>query len=229
MDKALSRWNGYVKSLTLPVANAMSWEDLKILMLVEYCPRGEVQKLEQELWNLTMKDSNIVAYTAKFSDLVVLCPGMVTPESIKVEQYIWGLSPQIQGNMISANPSTFDSAKRLAQTLVDHGVCQGFMTAIPEQTKGSDNKRKFWNKKKGQSTQEPTKKQQTMAVHADTVLVAPAPGKQYVELSQNATSATFITMEPVASCTVLIATRRGTSHFSVRHRHNKPPKPLTLG
>ena len=58
MDKALSWWNGYVKSLSLPIANAMSWEDLKELKLVEYCPRGEVQKLEQYLWGLMMKESD---------------------------------------------------------------------------------------------------------------------------------------------------------------------------
>ena len=80
----------------------------------DYCPRGEVQILEQQLCNLTMKDSDIAAYTARFSDLAILCPGMVTSESKKVERYIWGLTPPIQGNVIAANPLTFDSAKRLA-------------------------------------------------------------------------------------------------------------------
>lgn len=47
-EAALSWWNGHVKTLTLVVANSMSWEDLKAMMLEEYCPRGEVQKLEQE-------------------------------------------------------------------------------------------------------------------------------------------------------------------------------------
>ena len=92
MDRALSWWNSYVKSLTLPVANSMSWEDLKIMMLAEYYPGGEVRKLEQEHGNLTMKDSDIAAYTARFSDLTALCPEMVTLESKKVERYISGLS-----------------------------------------------------------------------------------------------------------------------------------------
>ena len=48
-DSALSWWNGHVKTLTLAVASCMSWEDLKVMMLEEYCPRGEIQKLEQEL------------------------------------------------------------------------------------------------------------------------------------------------------------------------------------
>ena len=77
-DRALTWWNGYVKALTLPVAYPMSWEDLKILMLDEYCPRDEVQKLEQELWNITMEGSDIKVYIPRFSDLIILCPGMIT-------------------------------------------------------------------------------------------------------------------------------------------------------
>ena len=49
IDKALTWWNGRVKSLTLPVANAMGWEAMKELLIAEYCPRGEMQKLEHEL------------------------------------------------------------------------------------------------------------------------------------------------------------------------------------
>ena len=83
-------------------------------MIEEYCPRGEVQKMEQELWSLTMKGSNIVAYTAKFSDLVALCPNMAPTEGKKIERYIWGLVPPFQGNVLASNPTTFDSSKRLA-------------------------------------------------------------------------------------------------------------------
>ena len=120
-DRVLSWWNVHVKALTLPVANSMVWEDLKTMMLDEYFPRGEVQKLEQELWNLTVKDSNIEAYIARFNDLALLCLEMITSKSNKVERFIWGLTPPIQGNVIAAKPATFDSAKRLAQKLYDHG------------------------------------------------------------------------------------------------------------
>ncbi|XP_023734054.1 uncharacterized protein LOC111881896 [Lactuca sativa] len=149
----------------------MGWDDMKTLMLVEYCPHGEIQKLEEEIWSLTMKDSDIVAYTARFSDLVILCPGMVPTKSKKVDRYIWGLSPQIQGNVIATKPLTFDSAKQLAQTLVDHGVLHGSMVPIPEKPKEeSGNNKKFWNKQKGESSQKPFKKKQTVAVHTTIIL-----------------------------------------------------------
>lgn len=113
------------------------------MMLVEYCPLGEVQKIEQELWSLTMKGSDIPSYTTRFSDSVVLCLEMVTAEITTVERYIWGLSPRIQGNVVFANPSTFDSDKHLAQTLVDHRFRQGFMTATPEQMKGETKRESY--------------------------------------------------------------------------------------
>lgn len=76
-EKALTWSNSHVKSLTLVVANDMGWETMKDLMIEEYCPRGEIHKLEQELWSLTIRGSNIVVYTARFSELVALCPNMV--------------------------------------------------------------------------------------------------------------------------------------------------------
>ena len=91
--KALTWWNGHVKSLSLIVANAMGWDTLKDLMIKEYCPRGEIQNLEQELWSLTMMGSNIVEYTARFSELVALCPNMVPTEGKKIKMYTWGLVP----------------------------------------------------------------------------------------------------------------------------------------
>lgn len=118
--KALTWWNGHVKSLTLVVANGMGWETLKDLMTKEYCPRDEVQKLEEELWRLKMKVIDIVTYTTRFSELVTLCLNMVPSKIKKIERYIWGLLPPFQGNVLSSNPTTFNSAKDLVQRLIDH-------------------------------------------------------------------------------------------------------------
>ena len=68
-----------------------------------------------------MKGSNIVAYTARFSELVALCPNMVPTKGKKIERYIWGLVAPYQGNVLSSYPATFDSAKQLAQRFIDHG------------------------------------------------------------------------------------------------------------
>ena len=103
-----------------------------------------------------MKSSDVTAYTTRFNDLAVLWPGKVTLEAKKVKHYIWELSLQIHGMVISANPTTYDSAKHLEKSVADHGVRQGIMAPINDQPKRGDNKRKFWNKK-GQPDQEHVK------------------------------------------------------------------------
>ena len=113
-------------------------------MLAEYCARGEMQKLEHELWKLKMKGFDVSSYTTRFCDLALLYLGMVTPESKKIERYIWGLTPPMQGNVLAARPATFDSAKCLVQTLIDHEVDLDKVTATPEPAKVSSEKRNLW-------------------------------------------------------------------------------------
>nr|GEW68351.1 putative reverse transcriptase domain-containing protein [Tanacetum cinerariifolium] len=45
-------------------------------------------RMEQELYNLRMKGMDIDGYTNRFRELALLCPRMVEPEAIKVEQYL---------------------------------------------------------------------------------------------------------------------------------------------
>ena len=80
-NRALTWWNGHVSALSLVSANAMGWDTLKDLMRKEYCPRGEIQKLEEELWNLKMVGTDIIAYTARFCDLAAMCPNMIPSKS----------------------------------------------------------------------------------------------------------------------------------------------------
>lgn len=106
---------------------------------------------------------------------------MVTLKNKKVERYIWGLSSQIQGHVLASNPSTFDSAKRLAQRLIDHEVRQGVITPTAELTKMDDYKRKSWNGEEGPQTQEASKRQQIVVVHATTTSANPAPTSRYAD------------------------------------------------
>ena len=136
----------------------------------EYYPRGKIQKLEKELWGLTMVGSDITTYTNRFSDLAILCPDMIDLESKKIGWYIQGLSPQIQGSIIASMPVTFDSAKEMAQSFIDHGAHKNSVVTASEQPQGKNNnnnnnkKKKNQNKRKGQTSQEPLKKQQCNTV-----------------------------------------------------------------
>ncbi|GJT50110.1 putative ribonuclease H-like domain-containing protein [Tanacetum coccineum] len=55
----LTWWNSYVKTVGHGVAHAMTWINLKKKMTDKYCPRGEIKKLEVEMWNLKVKGTDV--------------------------------------------------------------------------------------------------------------------------------------------------------------------------
>ncbi|GKE19873.1 putative reverse transcriptase domain-containing protein [Tanacetum coccineum] len=66
LGNALTWWNSHKKTVTQDVAYAMDWKALKKMMTVKYSPRGEINKLEIELWNLKVKGTNVASYTLRF-------------------------------------------------------------------------------------------------------------------------------------------------------------------
>nr|GEY12473.1 reverse transcriptase domain-containing protein [Tanacetum cinerariifolium] len=64
----------------------MKWAGLMKLMIEVYCPRNEIQKLETELWNLTVKGIDLISYTQMFQELILLCIRMVPGEEDRVER-----------------------------------------------------------------------------------------------------------------------------------------------
>ncbi|GJR56090.1 reverse transcriptase domain-containing protein [Tanacetum coccineum] len=49
VGKALTWWNSQIRKLSREVAVSMSWNDFKFMMIEEFCPSHEMQKLETEL------------------------------------------------------------------------------------------------------------------------------------------------------------------------------------
>ncbi|GJW51913.1 putative reverse transcriptase domain-containing protein [Tanacetum coccineum] len=103
----------------IEAAYAMSWAELMKLMTEVYCLRNEIQKMETELWNLAVKRNDLTAYTRRFQELVLLCTIMVPNEEDKVERFVRGLSDNIQGNVIAAEPTKLQDAIRIANNLMD--------------------------------------------------------------------------------------------------------------
>nr|GEV23370.1 hypothetical protein [Tanacetum cinerariifolium] len=53
---ALTWWNSKVAILGLDIANQMGWTEMKKLMTLDFCPAEEMQRMENELWNLKVKE-----------------------------------------------------------------------------------------------------------------------------------------------------------------------------
>ncbi|GJZ65001.1 reverse transcriptase domain-containing protein [Tanacetum coccineum] len=90
VGEALTWWNSQIRTLSREVAVSMSWNDFKFMMIQEFCPSHEMQKLESELWNHAMVRAGHAAYTDRFHELARLVPHLVTPESRMIERYISG-------------------------------------------------------------------------------------------------------------------------------------------
>nr|GEW41922.1 hypothetical protein [Tanacetum cinerariifolium] len=92
------------------------------MMTDEFCPTEEVQRLEDELRHLKLRDINIAAYTERFNELAVLCPDAVPNEKKKVELYIKGLPEIIIGETTSSRPVTLNEAVHMAHALMEQKI-----------------------------------------------------------------------------------------------------------
>ncbi|GJV21531.1 hypothetical protein Tco_1370551 [Tanacetum coccineum] len=90
VGNALTWWNSHVRTIGHEVAYAMTWKTSKKMMTDKYCLRGEIKRLEIELWNLKVKESN------------------------KVEKYVGGLPDMIQGSVMASKPKKMQDAIEFA-------------------------------------------------------------------------------------------------------------------
>ncbi|GKD89421.1 reverse transcriptase domain-containing protein [Tanacetum coccineum] len=70
VGKALTWWNSQIRMLSREVAVSMSWNDFKFMMIEEFYPSHEMQKLETKLWNHVMGGAGHAAYSDRFHKLV---------------------------------------------------------------------------------------------------------------------------------------------------------------
>ncbi|GKE55000.1 putative reverse transcriptase domain-containing protein [Tanacetum coccineum] len=116
-------------------AIGMSWVDFKALLVEEFCPSNEIEKLESEFWNHTMVGANHAGYTDRFHELAKLVLHLVTPESTRIGRYINVLSPQIRRMLRATQPTTIQSAILKTGILTDEAVRCGTLTRSSEKRK----------------------------------------------------------------------------------------------
>ncbi|GJT35296.1 reverse transcriptase domain-containing protein [Tanacetum coccineum] len=118
-DDALSWWNAYAQLIGIDQANRITLTEFKRLLTNKYCPQTEVRKMEDELYNLTVKGNNLKPFVRRFQELVVLCPNMVPNTEKLLEVFIEGLPRSIEGNVTASKPKTLEEAINIAQRLMD--------------------------------------------------------------------------------------------------------------
>ncbi|GJT79785.1 reverse transcriptase domain-containing protein [Tanacetum coccineum] len=112
---ALTRWIDKMESNTQvqvkghEAAMAMTWVQIKVLLVEEFCPSNKMEKLESEFWNYTM--------------------------SKRIGRYINGLAPQIRGMLRATQPTMIQSAILTVGILTDVAVSCGTLTRSSEKRK----------------------------------------------------------------------------------------------
>ncbi|GJR68466.1 hypothetical protein Tco_0014531 [Tanacetum coccineum] len=118
---ALTWWKSHVKTVGHDIAYAMTWTDLKKKMTDKYCPRGEIKKLEAE---------------------------MFPEESDKVERYVGGLPDMIHGSIVASKPKTMQKAIEMATELMDKKISTLAKRQAENKRKFDDTSRNIQNQQR---------------------------------------------------------------------------------
>ncbi|GJU53875.1 putative reverse transcriptase domain-containing protein [Tanacetum coccineum] len=112
MGKALTWWNSQIRTLSQEVAVSMSWNDFKFMMIQEFCPSHQMQKLESKLWNHAMVRAGHATYTDRFHELARLVPHL------------------IYGMVAATEPKTIQKVVQISGALIDEAVRNGSIKKV---------------------------------------------------------------------------------------------------
>ncbi|GKA98504.1 putative reverse transcriptase domain-containing protein, partial [Tanacetum coccineum] len=143
-DVRLIRWFEKMETV-FHISNCPERELMKLMTEVYYL-RNEIQKMESELWNLTVKNNDLAAYTHRFQELTMMCTKMVPGEEGQVEKFIRGLPDNIQGNVIAAEPTRLQDVVRIENNLMDQklkGYAVKMLRTKEAYTAGKNEKRGY--------------------------------------------------------------------------------------
>nr|GEV42549.1 reverse transcriptase domain-containing protein [Tanacetum cinerariifolium] len=90
-EEAPSWWNSFAQPIRIEEAYKITWVEFMKLLIKKYCPRTEIQKMEDEFYHLTVKGNDLKTYVRRFQELETLCPTMVLNSEKMIEAFIEGL------------------------------------------------------------------------------------------------------------------------------------------
>nr|GEU92445.1 hypothetical protein [Tanacetum cinerariifolium] len=119
----LTRWIEKMESVfqisNCTVACQVKFASCTLIITSKYCPRGEIQKLESEFWNLKVKGLDMLNYNYRFQELALMCERIFPEEVEKVERYIGGLPDMIHDSVKASKPQSMQEAIEFATKMMD--------------------------------------------------------------------------------------------------------------
>ncbi|KAF5768290.1 putative nucleotidyltransferase, Ribonuclease H [Helianthus annuus] len=125
-SRALDWWTAERNKRGNDAAYELTWEELKAIMMDEFCPPHERQKLEDEFWNIKQKDGDNAALTACFKQLSIICPDQVKTPYMAIKKYIRALPDCVADFVHAAKTSSIEETYLLAAGINDKRVKAGF-------------------------------------------------------------------------------------------------------
>ncbi|KAD4585863.1 hypothetical protein E3N88_23464 [Mikania micrantha] len=135
--RALEWWTNERNLRSNEEAYALSWEEVKALMMEEFCPIHEQQKLEEEFWNLKQIGDDNLAYTTRFKQLSFIVPHLVSTLERKSRKYLNGLPPTMRDTIEAAKLDNIEAIYRLAASLNSNRI-RDKQTATPVSSKAAN-------------------------------------------------------------------------------------------
>nr|GFA36538.1 reverse transcriptase domain-containing protein [Tanacetum cinerariifolium] len=74
----------------------------------------QIKKMEDEVYNFSVKGNDLKTYVRRFQELAILCPNMVPNNEKLMEVFIGGLPRSIKGNVTTSKPQTLEEAINIA-------------------------------------------------------------------------------------------------------------------
>ncbi|KAJ0565454.1 putative transcription factor interactor and regulator CCHC(Zn) family [Helianthus annuus] len=115
--EALAWWKSLIQANGKSPLYGMSREQFVALIMENYCPQHEVERIESDFLSLVMTNLDCQAYLTNFNTLSRLVPYLVTPEPKRIARFIGGLAPEIKASVKASRPATFRSAADLSLSL----------------------------------------------------------------------------------------------------------------
>ncbi|KAI3762710.1 hypothetical protein L1987_53151 [Smallanthus sonchifolius] len=140
-NEALSWWRNIQRTKSPNALNRMTWEDLKMLILLKFCPQNEIDRVENEFLNFKAGNKTHRQYTSRFNELAQLVPHQVETEERLIKYYVKGLPQRVRAHVKANLPSTFESVVNLSGIVYDDYANEDPVLEAP--------KRKWENTSKG--------------------------------------------------------------------------------
>ncbi|GJY72336.1 reverse transcriptase domain-containing protein [Tanacetum coccineum] len=101
-------WNAHAQPMGIEQANQTTWTELERLLTNKYCPLTEIRKMEEELYNLSVKGNDLKPYVRRFQELTTFCLNMVPDNEKLLEAFIRGPQESILRNELATLETTLE-------------------------------------------------------------------------------------------------------------------------